>query len=288
MSSGAIAPTTYSDFSALTALKGAARAEDPAAIREVARQFESLFTHMLLKSMREAKLGEGLGESDTTEFYRDMYDQQLALSLSQGEGLGLANRLVEQLLRAGGNAAGDPVTDATQTTRASGGQSPQAFIEQLQPAVGAAAERLGVDPSLIIAHAALETGWGKSLPADATGSSLNMFGIKAHDTQPAARALTTEYVNGAAERRVEAFRRYSSIEESVTDYAALIAGSPRYAAALNTGSDAAAFASALQRGGYATDPLYVQKLVATVTTVRQQMAEAAIKSPSSPPIDAHG
>ena len=71
-------PSFYADFGGLTALKKDVKANDPQAIREAAQQFESLFTDMMLKSMREAKLGDGLGDSQESDFYQDMYDQQLA------------------------------------------------------------------------------------------------------------------------------------------------------------------------------------------------------------------
>ena len=99
MSSSSVNPTYYADFSGLESLKKNVKADDPKAIRAAAQQFESLFTNMVLKSMREAKLGDGLGESDTTNLYTDMFDQQLSLQMSQGKGLGLADMLVQQLTR---------------------------------------------------------------------------------------------------------------------------------------------------------------------------------------------
>jgi flagellar protein FlgJ len=99
MSTSSVDPTYYADFGGLESLKKSVKADDTQAIRAAAQQFESLFTNMVLKSMREAKLGEGLGESDGTNLYTDMYDQQLSLQMSQGHGLGLADMLVQQLTR---------------------------------------------------------------------------------------------------------------------------------------------------------------------------------------------
>ena len=100
----------YADPKGLAALKSEARAQDPGALKEVAKQFESLFTQMLLKSMREANKsvrdGESLFGGDQADFYQDMFDQQLAVHLSQGEGLGLADMLVRQLARAARKARG--------------------------------------------------------------------------------------------------------------------------------------------------------------------------------------
>jgi flagellar protein FlgJ len=99
VSSSSVDPTYYADFGGLESLKKSVRADDTKAIRAAAQQFESLFTDMVLKSMREAKLGDGLGDSDTTNLYTGMFDQQLALQMSQGRGLGLADMLVQQLTR---------------------------------------------------------------------------------------------------------------------------------------------------------------------------------------------
>jgi peptidoglycan hydrolase FlgJ len=233
---------------------------------------------MLLKSMREASLGEGMGDSDETRFYQDMYDQQLAVTLSKGDGIGLAQRLMEQLMRAGGSAA--PAGSADQPPVTSNEQQ-QRFIDALRPAAQQAAEQLGVAPESIIAHAALETGWGRSLPADARGSSFNYFGIKDNGQGDAVTALTTEYSGGRAAHLDQDFQRYASMEDSVAGYTRLIGGNARYAAARGTGTDVHAFATALQRGGYATDPSYVQKLVATAATVRQQIS-------ATRPMNTHG
>jgi flagellar protein FlgJ len=289
MSSSAVTPSNYADFSGLTALKTGARANDPGAIRETARQFESLLTRMLLKSMREAHLGEGMGDSDETQFYQDMYDQQLAVTMSQGEGIGLASRLLEQLMR--GSPSAESAAATTPTAEApiasAGGVSSdqqQQFIDAMRPAAVRAGADLGIAPEHIIAQAALETGWGTALPADARGSSLNYFGIKAAAGSDQVRATTTEYVQAGAQTLAQPFRRYSSIGDSVADYAQLIGGNERYAAVRNTGNDAQAFASALHKGGYATDPHYVEKLVATAATVRQQFAAGAFKAADTRPI----
>jgi len=114
MSGAPVAPAYYADFSGMEALKKSAQQNQPTAVREAARQFESLFTNMLLKSMREASMGESLGDSAQTQFYQDMFDQQLALQMSRGKGLGLAEHLVGQLQRAGAApaAAGTPAAAA--------------------------------------------------------------------------------------------------------------------------------------------------------------------------------
>jgi len=78
---------------------------------------------------------------------------------------------------------------------------------------------------------------------------------------------TTEVLQGRAQRMVERFRAYSSVDESVADHARLIGNSRRYQAVRGTGDDALAFGTALHRGGYATDPGYAQKIVAVADSV---------------------
>jgi flagellar protein FlgJ len=116
---------------------------------------------------------------------------------------------------------------------------------------------------VLIAQAALETGWGRSLPRNQYGeSSLNLFGIKAGGDWHGPRAVVTtlEFVDGVPERRREPFRMYKSVGEAFDDYVALLESRPRYADAIGERS-AAGYAEALQRGGYATDPDYARKIL---------------------------
>lgn len=91
---------SYHDLSSLQQIRSASRKDEPGALRQAAEQFEAIFFNMLLKSMRQANAAfeaEGLMNSQTTEFYRDMHDNQLASDLSQKGALGLADLLVQQL-----------------------------------------------------------------------------------------------------------------------------------------------------------------------------------------------
>lgn len=92
-----VSASIYTDFQGVAELKARARADAKGSLDQVARQFESLFTQMMLKSMRQAKLGEGLMDNDQTKFYQEMYDQQLAVHLSEGSGIGLAEVIKSQL-----------------------------------------------------------------------------------------------------------------------------------------------------------------------------------------------
>ncbi|HEX4024353.1 MAG TPA: glucosaminidase domain-containing protein [Steroidobacteraceae bacterium] len=282
--------TFYADFSGLTTLKKDVKANDPQAIREAARQFESLFTDMMLKSMRAAKLGDGLGDSQETDLYQDMYDQQLALQMSQGKGLGLADMLVQQLTRSGAAKAAGGATPS-----AAGAVSDRArisFIQRVEPYAQRAAAQLGVSSDSVIAQAALETGWGQHVPGGSGGSSNNLFGVKAGTgwSGESASAATTEYSQGVAASVPQSFRVYSSLQQGVNDYVSLLQRNSSYRQALGTGDDIGAFAGALQRGGYASDPDYARKLVATAASVKTLRAATspALKLQAGVPITSGG
>ena len=266
------------DFRQFAALRRGAEANDPHTLREVARQFESIFTKMMLDSMRKASFGDPMFGSDQVDMYQGMMDDQLAVQLSQGRGIGLADMLIRQLsqgARGAGAGAVVPDKDDAGTSGSATPEQKQKFIDEMLPHATAAARALGVDARAIVAQAALETGWGTSQPADAGGQSHNYFGIKAGASWRGASvgADTTEFSAGVAGTEQARFRAYGSLAENVADYVRVLR-EPRYAAALGTGSDVHAFATALQRGGYATDPGYADKLM----SVYRQIAAADVKS----------
>ncbi len=88
---------SYYETSTLDNLRRRARRDPEKALEEVARQFESIFTRMMLKSMRDANFGNPLFDSDSGKFYQDMYDDQLAMDLAKNGSIGLADILVKQL-----------------------------------------------------------------------------------------------------------------------------------------------------------------------------------------------
>ncbi|MDH1670633.1 flagellar assembly peptidoglycan hydrolase FlgJ [Stutzerimonas stutzeri] len=140
--------------------------------------------------------------------------------------------------------------------------SPEEFIATMMPMAEKAARRLGVEPRYLVAQAALETGWGKSMIRQKDGSnSHNLFGIKATNwSGESAMARTTEYVNGRAVKQVEGFRAYASFEQSFDDFVSLLQNSDRYQSAVNAGGDSERFVRELQKAGYATDPQYARKV----------------------------
>jgi flagellar protein FlgJ len=142
-------------------------------------------------------------------------------------------------------------------------ESQQAFLASIALSARETGQRLGVAPELVAAHAALESGWGQRPLRQANGEDTNnLFGIKAGARWSGAvtTALTTEHEAEGAVKKSERFRSYPDQASAFRDYAQLLLDNPRYRAALNTGSDARAFAHGLARGGYATDPAYADKL----------------------------
>jgi flagellar protein FlgJ len=270
---------TYSDPNGLAALKK--DPNSPAALHAVAQQVDALFLQMMLKSMRDANAASGDGDSNEMGMYQDMFDKQIALTMSQHQDLGLGSLLTRQIAAraAAGGATPAPADDhaaprpvaapssatppATSAPPTSMTQSAGEFVDQVLPSIRTAAEALGLNPLVLLAQAALETGWGKRMARTADGNpSLNLFGIKADDTWAGARAAanTIEYTGGVATQRQAAFRAYGSIEESVNDFAHLLKNSPRYQHVAAAGQDAQAYVDGIGRSGYATDPEYAAKL----------------------------
>ncbi|MDR6427244.1 flagellar protein FlgJ [Variovorax paradoxus] len=141
--------------------------------------------------------------------------------------------------------------------------SVDSFVQRMGGSAQVASEASGVPAPLILAQAALESGWGKrEIRADDGTQSFNLFGIKADRgwKGPVVETTTTEYVDGEPQRVRAKFRAYASYDEAFTDYARFITRNPRYANVLAADTPAEA-AHGLQKAGYATDPQYGQKLV---------------------------
>ena len=287
--------TFVGDMQSLSKLKQQARQQDSAALKEVARQFEALFIQQVLKSMREATPEGGLFDSNQSRFYRDMFDQQMGVTLSRGRGLGLADALERQLahlLPGAGKTGADPQGDALSMPSlpaATGAhqpdpelaRSPAAFVRALWPHAEEAAVALGTDPKVLLAQAALESGWGKSLIHDAGGNnSYNLFGIKVSGPWrgDSVRTMTTEFDEaGAMHRETARFRRYADYQESFQDLAIFLKVNPRYEDALQLSADPRAFVRGLQQAGYATDPDYADKIISVMQGPVFQDAVAAVK-----------
>jgi flagellar protein FlgJ len=145
----------------------------------------------------------------------------------------------------------------------------QQFKDLLTEPAQAASQATGVPAELILAQAALETGWGRHEITTQSGrNSHNLFGIKAgsHWQGETTDIVTHEYIDGRRTQMTDTFRVYDSFEQAFTDYASLIGNNPRYAGVVNA-PDAQHAARELQAGGYATDPRYADKLVAVMQTL---------------------
>jgi len=318
----------YHDTNSLAQLKAKGKNDSPEAIREAAKQFESIFMGMMLKSMRDANaaiIDEPMLDSAQLGMYQDMHDEQLSLHLSSSKsGLGLTDVLVEQLsgvrsVPRSNNNISQAVTDKEQSTTqlidrtdfmsarpvSLGFNQPQNisksqpvdtfatiqqaahsprivdkqpavqlektdnergldfssasnFVASLWPYAKQAAEFLNLNPKVLIAQAALETGWGKHVMRTEQGtSSKNLFGIKASgEWQGEKVSVTTlELDDGALSRKSAEFRAYS-----FKDYTKFISDKNRYSKAREVAADPAQYAQELQSAGYATDPNYASKI----------------------------
>lgn len=144
------------------------------------------------------------------------------------------------------------------------------FSRRMLPSAQAASAATGIPAEFIVGQAALESGWGKSEIKGPDGkSSHNLFGIKAGAgwKGKTVEALTTEYVDGKAQKQIASFRAYDSYEEAFTDYANLLKGNARYQSVIDAGADSAGFARGLQKAGYATDPNYASKLQGVIRKI---------------------
>jgi flagellar protein FlgJ len=262
------AATTYTDINGLAELKRDPTSEK--SISAVAQQVEAMFLQMMLKSMRDADMGDEL-DGNEMSMYQDMFDKQIALTISQHQDIGIGALLKRQIsgksapskIAIGSGSTSSLGTDHAAAHAADAGPTPAEFVSQVMPSIERAASELGVDAHGLLAQAALETGWGQRMPRTADGSpSLNLFGIKAGDEWSGARATadTVEFSNGVATQKRTAFRAYASIDESVNDFARLLKNSPRYREVIAAGGDTRAYVDSIGKSGYATDPQYANKL----------------------------
>lgn len=291
---------------------------------EVLQQFEALFLQQMLKSMRTASLSDGLFQSEQSDFYRDMYDQQIAADLAKKEVLGISQIINRQLggstatesgsddisaqaipfeelsskgievpenlfkqqnvahelpelselvdrLSTGlgkiniGEAYSDSVVTNDQPARplAFKPETPDEFVDVAYEYAQSPAQRLGVDAEVLVAIAALETGWGNHLPQDANGNSNNYFGIKADERWQgdSVGSNTLEFEQGSFNQLKQSFRAYDSLKESFDDFADFILGNERYSQAVEVSHDTKKFLHEIQNAGYATDPKYADKIL---------------------------
>lgn len=362
---------SYTDLNRLHQLKVGEGRDSEGNIRKVAQEFEAMFLGEMLKAMRAA--GDVLADdnfmnSNESKTYRDMHDQQLSLTLSQGRGMGMADVIARQLAQApqpsrtnpfsqetvapvtnptqlpshftvdrqrddtallnqrrlalpvsavgralagiGGagqegfaKQLGQQVNQLTQNWQAARSYptpntqslvtasaadinrkhftSPAEFVATMLPMAEQAAKKLGVDPRYLVAQAALETGWGKSIIRNSDGGSThNLFGIKAHGWGgQSANVTTSEYVQGVKVKEKADFRSYASFEQSFNDYVDFLQSNGRYKHALQATANPERFVNELQQAGYATDPNYARKISQIARKMQTYQQVASVDQP---------
>ncbi|MDC5704551.1 flagellar assembly peptidoglycan hydrolase FlgJ [Vibrio europaeus] len=270
---------------------------EKAALTAAAKQFEAIFTSMLFKSMRDANstFESGLMDSQNQQFYRQMMDEQMSSELSASGSLGLADMIVAQLSTGSvenqsakaRNEDFEAVmekidrirherADATSVELPSQSQpsrfeSPETFVTSMKPYAEKAARALGIDSSLLLAQAALETGWGQKVVNNSRGSSNNLFNIKADRSWSGDKVSTQtlEYHQGVPVKENAAFRSYANYEESFNDYVRFLNENPRYTTALRHGGNNEEFIRGIHQAGYATDPRYADKVLSVKARIDQ-------------------
>lgn len=276
---------------------GASAPSNPKSIGSAVQKFEAYFIQTMLKSMRSASLAKGLFESEKSNFYRDWHDQQLASDLSSKENFAIAKLLRQQF---GGKAVRPTpstsiasshtfrrspyasigksdaenktnlkqsiIKEITKSIKKSAHENlsgPEKFINEMYPFAQRAASKLNTSADVLIAIAALETGWGVHTPKSrANGDSFNYFGIKANNWKGPKLINETKEFDGKKMIEVkDSFRMYRSPEESFNDFAKFLLSSPRYQNAVTAGRNPEVFIHELQKAGYATDPNYAEKVI---------------------------
>lgn len=283
MTVNTLSDSVYTDFRGLSQLQYKAATDTPKALQEVGKHFEALFIQMMLQSMREATPGDPLFGGKEEDLYRDLFDKQISMNMAEKSQLGLADLIVSQLQH--NVKAQDPTQSKTaqiplksvptaEQSRSDSSSlanplnktayaSPSAFVKEVWPYAQKAAEQLNVDPHVLVAQAALETGWGRGLIRHPDGrSSNNLFGIKAGASwqKETASVATLEYRDGVAVKERALFRSYDSLAEGFQDYVQFLQNNPRYKEALSLTGNPQQFTNALQDAGYATDPQYAEKI----------------------------
>lgn len=238
--------------------------------------FARLIEEQLGRSLPAGQPAAAGGEAGQAAAMPPAIDAGNALPLSAPNG--------RHLQPAGGSPAWPPAAVASPQAMvasppASPGEpaSPSArdFVNRVWPHAVEASRSTGIPPQFLVAHAALESGWGKSEIRHPDGSStFNVFGIKAGRNQGGSTVAvpTTEYVDGRPQQVTEKFRAYASYADAFRDYAQLLRNNPRYGNVVGS-QDGTEFAKRLQQAGYATDPAYADKLARIINgpTLRQAL-----------------
>lgn len=291
------------DLHSLDSLKTAVKSDSSQGIQAVAKQMEGLFVQMMVKSMREASFKGGIMDSPQSNMFTSMYDQQLSQDIASSGKLGFADLIVSQLTGkkadSGQRTGGLPVELSNNITRVRNAlmpavaqyaaprrettathsateDGPQGFISRMLAPAMEAARKSGIHHHLIIAQAALESGWGgREILTKEGKPSHNLFGIKATSEWKGetTEIITTEYINGVKQKVNGVFKVYASYSAALADYTSLLNNNLRYKDIARAPSPEIA-AKVLQSGGYATDPGYANKLIDIIQQVKTSVGKA--------------
>ena len=143
-------------------------------------------------------------------------------------------------------------------------EGPDAFLMRIAPKAREVAAELGIDPRIVIAQAALETGWGNSVKGN------NLFGIKSHGKGKGLMVMTHEVVDGDKVKLKDSLRAYDSYDESISDYGEFLRENKRYKPMLEADTLDEQI-MALGESGYATDPEYAKKIADIATSKRLEL-----------------
>jgi len=284
---------------------------------EVAQEIESFFLQNLLKVMRESTktIRSNLFASNAAEHYESMQDQQLAFVLAKEGGIGLSEMIVSQLndLKARELTDADELSDSYSlkskyytleeeveefdlSKKVQHNIQPMLkrtnlealpdkehsmqnrFITNIWYKVKQVASKLNLDPKLLAAQAALETGWGKLILKDSSGrSSYNLFNIKTNKSwqKDSLDLPVTEYIESRPVLKNASFKMYKNYSESIEDYCNTITNNKRYEKALAVSSNPEAFMQELAKAGFATDIKYPEKVL---QVYQSQMLAQAIQA----------
>ncbi len=312
------------DFSQFSGLRAQARGNESQALEKIAPKFESMMLQQMLKNMRAASLGDDALGGEQTAFYQDMFDQQISEQLAASKGFGVADMLIRQL------KVGPELTDTAAESAAKGAtkplvasahggfnlaatagassampasasalpsdwrpKTPTEFADAALPAARNAARMLGVQPEVLVAQAALQSGWGRQQPRQSGGdTSFNVFNVKAgSDWDGEVVSQRSGRLFGPHGTARTSYRAYDSLESAFNDYAQSIKNDPRYADALQHGGDGQKFIAGLQSAGYATDSNYADKVMriaegSTVQAARNAAGMTAVAAASDVQPDA--
>lgn len=241
-----------------------------ARLASVVQQFEGMLWSEVANTMLSAKLGpDGLGFAGET--FQHMLWNEIATHDFGSVDQGMTAAMLDQLGGPGGAAKGAapamrPTADLLPGSSAPAAATPRtsspeamsfptaiAWVKHVWGHLVQAAKALGVPAEGLLAQSALETDWGRHAPGH------NLFGVKARGGGESFVASTMEYAGGVLRQTDASFAKYGSAADSAADYVRLVRSA--YPQAMGKAT-VAGFASALQAGGYATDPRYAEKIEA--------------------------